>query len=60
MALTINAVDERGPSNELHCQLQPVKAKVTLYSSKWHFTHCIMQTRRIALVLTVDVSYKCR
>ena len=38
MALTINAVDERGLSNELHCQLQPMKAKVMVFGGKWYFT----------------------
>ena len=34
MALAIDAIDvidRRGPSNEIHCRLQPKKTKVTLY-----------------------------
>ena len=31
MALDIDVIDRRGPSNEMHCQLQPKKTKVKLY-----------------------------
>ena len=31
VALAINVIDRRGPSNKMLCQLQPKKAKVMLY-----------------------------
>ena len=31
MALAVDVIDRRGPSNEMCCQLQPKKTKVTLY-----------------------------
>ena len=31
LALAIDVIDRRGPSNKMHCQLQPKKTKVTLY-----------------------------
>ena len=59
MALAIDVIDRRGPSNEMHRQLQPKKTNVTLYylftSSKRCFTHPLLLTRRSALVLKVGV-----
>ena len=31
MALAVDVVDRRGPSNEMRCQLQPKNPKVRLY-----------------------------
>ena len=31
MSLAVNVIDRRGPSNEIHHQLQPKKTKVKLY-----------------------------
>ena len=31
MNLAVNVIDRRGPSNEMHCQLQLKKAKVRLH-----------------------------
>ena len=31
MALAVDVYDWRGPSNEMHCQLQPNKTEVRLY-----------------------------
>ena len=31
IALAVDFIDRRGPSNEMHCQLQPKKTKVRLY-----------------------------
>ena len=31
MALAVDVIDRRGPSNEMHRQLQPKKAEVRLY-----------------------------
>ena len=31
MALAVDVIDMRGPSNEMHRQLQPNKTKVRLY-----------------------------
>ena len=31
MALAIDVIDRRDPSNEMHCQLQPNKTKVAVY-----------------------------
>ena len=31
MALPVNIIDRHGPSNEMRCQLQLKKTKVTLY-----------------------------
>ena len=31
IALAVNVIDRRGPSNEKHCHLQPNKTKVKLY-----------------------------
>ena len=37
MALTVDAIDEYGPSNIMHHQLQPKKTKVSrLYNKKFY------------------------
>ena len=63
MALAVDVIDRRGPSNEMCGHLQPKKTKVTLcylctvYSRKIRFTRPTLLTRRSALVFKVVVSY---
>ena len=46
MALAIDVIDRRDPSNEMHRQLQPNKTKVSpLYSSKRRSNHPSLQMR---------------
>ena len=62
MALAIDVIDRRDPSNEMRRQLQPNKTKVSyispLYSSKRRSGHPSLQMRRSALILKVGVSYE--
>ena len=56
MALAIDVIDRRDPSNEMRRQLQP--NKTNLSSSKRRSSHPSLQMRRSALVLKVGVSYE--
>ena len=61
MALAIDFIDRRDPSNEKRRQLQPNKTKViisSLYSSKRRLSRPSLQTRRSASILKVGVSYE--
>ena len=63
MALAIDVIDRRDPSNKMRRQLQLNKTKVRLYqpflySSKRRSSHLSLQMRRSALVLKVGVSYE--
>ena len=62
MALAVNVIDRRGPSNEMCRQLQPKKTKVRLcypviYVAARRFSRPSLLTRQSALVLKVGVSY---
>ena len=53
MALAVNAIDRRGPSNEMHCQLQLKKYKITLYYPFIYVTaKDVLPARRSASVLS--------
>ena len=64
MALAINIIDRRGPSNEMRHQLQPKKTKaydqgkatLAIYMQR-RFSRPTLLTRRSALVLKMGVSY---
>ena len=57
MALFLQVIDRRSPSNKMRRQLQAKKTKVShFYSSKRHFTLPSLLTRQSVLVLKVDVS----
>ena len=63
MALAIDVIDRRDPSNEMRRQLQPNKTKVRLYfsplySSKRRSSHPSLQMRRSASILKVGVTYE--
>ena len=61
MALAVDVIDRRGPSNEMPRQLLPKKTKERLYShlysSKRRFTRPSLLTRWSALVLKMGVLY---
>ena len=40
MALAVDVIDRRGPSNEIHRHLQPKKTKMKRFSFK---SECVMQ-----------------
>ena len=60
MALAVDVIDRRGPSNEMRRLLKLKKTKVTciirVYNSKRCFNHPQFLTRRAASVLKVGVS----
>ena len=62
MALAVNVIERRDPSNEMRRQLQPKNTKVRLYYpfiyvAARRFSHPSLLTRQSALVLKVGVSY---
>ena len=63
MALAIDIIDKRGPSNETHRQLQLKKTKVKLYIlaihiATRHYSRLSLLTRQSASVLKMGESYE--
>ena len=57
LSFAIDVYNRRGPSNKMHCQLQPKKGFISLYNIKGHYIHPSLLTRWSTLVLKENMSY---